>query len=173
MLPLHLCSLAIWIEMAAVFSGKPLLKELGYALGMPGALASILTPDWGVYPFISYQYLQAAFGHTLLVMIPAIWIWGDGFRPDIRRLPKCFGLLVLVVIPIAFVDWLLGSNYMFLCYAPKDTPLELFEKWCGNPGYLIPLVLLILVVWLILYLPWVIKARLQKHSQAKDTGKKS
>lgn len=162
MLPLHLCSLSVWIEMAAVFTDRPLLKEFGYALGMPGALASILTPDWGNYPFVSYQYLQAALGHTLLVMVPAIWVWGDGFRPDYRRLPKLFGLLALFAAPIALIDWLLGSNYLFLCEAPKDTPLELFEKWFGNPGYLLPMILLILIVWAILYLPWVIKARLRQ-----------
>lgn len=162
MLPLHLCSLSVWVELAAVFTDRPLLKEFGYALGMPGALASVLTPDWGVYPFVSYQYLQAALGHTLLVMVPTIWIWGDGFRPDYRRLPRLLGILVLFALPIAVIDWKLGSNYLFLCEAPKDTPLEIFENWFGNPGYLVPLVLLILVVWLILYLPWVIRGRMHR-----------
>ena len=165
MLPLHLCSLSVWLEMAAVFTGKPMLKEFGYALGMPGALFSILTPDWGAYPFLSYQYLQASLGHTLLVMVPIIWVWGDGFRPDFRRLPKLFGALVMFAIPVALIDLLLGSNYLFLCEAPKDTPLELFENWFGNPGYLFPVIILILIVWLILYLPWIIKARLHKPDE--------
>ena len=162
MLPLHLCSLTVWMEMAAVWTGRPILKEYGYALGMPGALFSIMTPDWSAYPLLSYQYLQATIGHTLLVLVPVLWIWGDGFHPDYRRLPKLFALLVIYTIPIAFINWLIGSNYLFLCQAPKDTPLDLFDQWFGNPGYLFPLVLLILVIWLILYLPWIIKDRRRK-----------
>lgn len=169
MLPLHLCSLSVWMEMAAVYTGKPILKEFGYALGMPGAMFSILTPDWGAYPFFSYQYLQASLGHTLLVLVPVIWVWGDGFRPDFRRLPKLFVALAAFTIPVAGIDLLLGSNYMFLCEAPKDTPLELFEKWFGNPGYLFPVVILILIVWMILYLPWIIKDRMNKLDRQSKT----
>jgi hypothetical integral membrane protein (TIGR02206 family) len=167
MLPLHLCSMTVWVEVAGVFSGRTMFKEFCYALGMPGALASVLTPDWYSYPFVSYQYLQAALGHTLLVLIPVLWVWGDGFRPDYRRLPKLFGLLVLFAIPVALINWLLGSNYLFICQAPKDTPLELFENWFGNPGYLIPLIALIFIIWTILYLPWVIKSRIREKRQAK------
>ena len=156
MLPLHLCSMTVWTHVAGVFSGKTIFKDFGYALGMPGALASILTPDWYTYPFFTYQYLQAALGHTLLVLVPILWVWGDGFRPDWRRLPKLFGALAGFAAFVAVINWLLGSNYLFICWAPKDTPLEIFEKWCGNPGYLVPLVGLIFVVWAVLYLPWVI-----------------
>lgn len=159
MLPLHLCSLTTWTHLAGVFSGKTMFKEFGYALGLPGALAAILTPDWYAYPFLSFQYLQAALIHTLLVLVPVLWVWGDGFRPNWRRLPKLFGLLALYAIPVALINQWLGSNYLFIHWAPKDTPLEIFEKWFGNPGYLVPLVALILVVWAILYLPWAITDR--------------
>lgn len=165
MLPLHLCSLTVWTHAAGVFTGKNLFKDYGYALGMPGALASMLTPDWYSYPFFSYQYLQAALGHTLLVLVPVLWVWGDGFRPDWRRLPKLFAALVAFAVPVALINRLLGSNYLFLCEAPKDTPLEIFAKWCGTPGYLAPLVLLIFTVWAILYLPWVISDRIRKGAR--------
>ena len=156
MLPLHLCSISVWTGLFGVYKGWPILKEYGYGLGLPGALASMLTPDWGAYPFLSFQYLQSALGHTLLVLVPVLWVWGDGFRPNWRRLPSLFGLLLLFALPVALIDRLIGSNYLFLCGAPKDTPLELFQNWFGNPGYLLPLVGLIFVVWLILYLPWAI-----------------
>ncbi len=156
MLPLHLCALTTWTNLAGVFSGKAIFKEYGYALGFPGALAAILTPEWYAYPFLSFQYLQSALIHTLLVMVPVLWVWGDGFRPNWRRLPALFGFLAVYAIPVALINHWLGSNYLFIHWAPKDTPLELFENWFGTPGYLIPLVALIFVVWTILYLPWAI-----------------
>lgn len=156
MLPLHLCSLSIWMEFAAVFSGKQLLKDFGYSLCLPGALAALATPDWGVYPFFSFQYLHSVTVHSLLLLIPVIWVVSDRFRPNYRNLPKCFGILMLFAVPVFGLNQLLGSNYLFLREAPKDTPLELFEILCGNPGYLIPLFLLIALIWLLLYLPWAI-----------------
>lgn len=119
MLPLHLCSLSIWMEMAAVFTGKPLLKEFGYTLCMTGAFAALLTPDWSMYPFLSFQYLHSNVVHTLLIMVPAIWIWGDGFRPDFRRLPKCFLILILFAVPVFLINLALDSNYLFLREAPN------------------------------------------------------
>jgi hypothetical integral membrane protein (TIGR02206 family) len=156
MLPLHLCSLSIWMELAAIFSGKQLLKDFGYALCLPGALAALATPDWGVYPFFSFQYLHSVTVHSLLLLIPAIWVWSDKFRPNYKNLLKCFGILMLFVVPVFGLNHLLGSNYLFLREAPKATPLELFENLCGNPGYLFPLFLLLFVIWIILYLPWAI-----------------
>lgn len=165
MLPLHLCSLSIWMEMAAVFTGKSFFKEFGYALCLPGALAAVLTPDWSLYPFFNFQYLHAVVVHSLLILIPAIWIWGDGFRPDYRRLPKCFLVLFVFALPTFFLNRFLGSNYLFLNKAPEGTPLEAFDTWFGNPGYLVPLLITILAVWLIFYLPWVIKDRLPRTAR--------
>jgi hypothetical protein len=53
---------------------------------------------------------------------------------------------------------------LFLRYAPQDTPLEIFETKFGNPGYLVPLFMLILVIWLIFYLPWVILEAFSKKA---------
>ena len=159
MLPLHLCSISVLIEAAAFFSGSPVLKEFSYSCSLPGALAAILTPAWGAYAFISYPYLQLALEHTLLILLPVAWVWGDGFRPTVRRLPACFGMLLLLAVISAVVNWQIGSNYMFLSIAPPGTILAVFESWLGNPGYLVLLVALLLAVWLLLYLPWLIVAR--------------
>lgn len=168
MLPFHLCSLSIWMEIAAVFSGKQLLKDFGYCLCMPGALAALLTPDWYAYPFISFQYLHSVTVHSLLFLIPLIWVVSDGFRPNFKNLPKCFGILMLFAVPVFGLNFLLGSNYLFLREAPKDTPLELFENLCGNPGYLVPLFLLIIVVWILLYLPWAVSDLLRSRKAKKE-----
>jgi hypothetical protein len=47
----------------------------------------------------------------------------------------------------------------------------LFETQFGNPGYLIPLFMLILVIWLIFYLPWVIlEANSKKPVKEPDSS---
>lgn len=155
MLPLHLCGVSIFVEAAAVFAKKnELLKEFSYCLSMPGAFGAILTPGW-YYPFISFQYLQSALLHTLLILLPVLFVWGDGFRPDWRRLPKCFALLLFFAGIAAGANALLDANYMYLCHVPKDTVLQLLEAAFGHPGYIIPVIGIIFIIWAALYLPWV------------------
>lgn len=154
MLPLHLCGISIFIETAAVFAEQDvLLKEFSYCLSMPSSFAAILTPGW-YYPFVSFQYLQSVFQHSVLILIPILIVWGDGFRPDYRRLPKCFAMLLFFAGIAAAADKVLDGNYMFLCYVPDDTPLYFFQKWLGHPGYVFLEIILMLALWTILYLPW-------------------
>jgi len=163
-LPLHLCSVSIFIEFTAVLWTRNLyLKEFSYALSMPAALAALLTPGW-YYPLFSFQYLQSGLTHTLLVLVPVLLVWGRGFRPDFRRLPGCFLLLLSLAGIASAANFLFGGNYMFLGYVPKDTALQVFERWFGHPGYIFLEIGLILIIWLILYLPWIAAGRTHINS---------
>lgn len=154
-LPLHLCTISLFVEFFAVFLKKStLLKEFAYALSMPSAFAALITPGW-YYPFFTFQYLEMALTHALLVLIPILIVWGDGFRPDYRRLPKVCLLFVVFIAMAVTANLLIGSNYMFLAYVPRDTTLVIFETWFGNPGYELPELILLLIIWTILYLPWI------------------
>ena len=169
-LPLHLCSISVFIEFAAVFSRrKTLLKEFVYALSMPAALFALATPGW-TYPLISFQYLRSLTSHLLLALIPALIVWGNGFRPDYRRLPKCFLSLLFLGGIAAAANYVLGSNYMFLSYVPKETTLQVFEIWFGHPGYIFLEAGLILIIWAILYLPWIISSAKRKRSLKGGKG---
>lgn len=168
-LPLHLCSISIFIEFLAVFREKDsLLKEFSYSLSMPAALAAIITPGWR-FPFVSFSYLQSVAAHSLLVLIPVLIVWGDGFRPDFRRLPKCFLLLLFLAGAAGTGNALFGANYMFLAYVPKDTALQVFERWFGHPGYIFLEAGLIFIIWAILYLPWIAAERKRKQSSASES----
>lgn len=155
MLPLHLCNISVIVEYAAVRTGRITLKEFSCCCSLPAAIASLVTPGMGAYPLLHYYYLQFALAHLTLILLPLVWILVDGYRPDIRRFPHCFGILAFFAAIAFTVNQLIGSNYMFLSYAPADTPLLFFEKQWGNPGYLVPTLGLILAIWILFYLPWV------------------
>ncbi len=155
MLPLHLCSLAAILEMAAVFSRKPLLKEFGYACGIPGAVVAMILPGIGPYPLWHFHYLLFIVDHLILLMFPILWIVGDGFRPSLRRLAKCFVILIAMAgFDIAVNHWI-GSNFMFLHFVPEGVPLKPFSEKLGIPGYQFAMAGLLFVVWAVLYLPWI------------------
>jgi hypothetical integral membrane protein (TIGR02206 family) len=158
MLPLHLCGIMIPIELLAVFTNRKLLREFSFACGLPGALMALLTPEPSGYPLWNIQYLQSIVVHTLIALVPLLWICGDGFRPDIRMLPKNFALLLGLSGFCAVVNLALGSNYMFLCTAPADTPIDLFNRLVGWPWYVGLLLVLVFVIWVIMYLPFELAA---------------
>ncbi|SHI10602.1 conserved hypothetical integral membrane protein TIGR02206 [Sporobacter termitidis DSM 10068] len=153
-LPLQLCDISVFLEFAAVYAKRAaLLREFSYALSMPAAFAAVVTPGW-YYPFLTYGYLKMALMHALLILIPVLLVWGDGVRPDYRRLLQVSPLFVLFIAIAVTANTFLGSNYMFLAYVPRDTALAVFESWFGNPGYVLPELFLLLLIWTVLYLPW-------------------
>jgi hypothetical integral membrane protein (TIGR02206 family) len=164
MLPLHLCGIMIFIEAIAVFSDKAFYKEFSYAIGLPAAVMALLTPEPSGYPFWNIQYLQSIFVHALIALIPLLWICGDGFRPNIRALPKLLALLTGLAAFDFGINYLLNSNYMFVRFAPKDTPIDLFNQLVGWPWYIGLLLVTVFVFWLAMYLPWEIAAKRKKHA---------
>ena len=156
MLPLQLCIISVFVEFIAVISGNIICKEFSYCLGLPGAIVALINPGMGPYPLLSYFYLQFALAHTILILLPLIWIIVDGYRPSIHRFPQCFGIGMVFLVIAKCVNSMIGSNYMYINYAPEDSILKVFEIQFGNPGYLVPFAFLIIIAWLILYIPWVV-----------------
>lgn len=165
MLPLHLCSLSAIMEFIAVVSKKPLFKEFGYACGIPGAIVTFIMPGMGPYPLFHFYYSVFIMDHSILILLPMIWIFGDGFRPDVWRLARCFMILMVMASFDVIVNRLIGSNFMFINYAPDYTPLKAAADFFGNPGYQFVMGALLMIVWGFLYMPWVIDKR--KHQLKK------
>lgn len=159
LLPLHLCSVSVIIGSAAVFFNNRLAKEFLYCLSFPGGLAAMANPNLGPYPLYSFFFVEYSLTHLLLILLPLLFVFGDGFRPDIKSLPQSL-YLAAPFIGIAFwVNQTIGSNYMFLNHAEKGTILVLFDRWLGTPGYLIAVVISTLIIWAILYAPFEISKR--------------
>lgn len=163
MLPLHLCSVSAIVGTAAVFSNNRLLKEFSYGIGLPGGLVALANPNLGPYPLFSFFFVEFSMTHLLLILLPLLYIFGDGFRPDIRSLPHSILLAAPFVVSAFWVNQTIGSNYMFLNHIQRGTVLVLFDRWLGTPGYLIAVLGSILLSWSILYTPWEILKRKALH----------
>ncbi|MBQ4313759.1 MAG: TIGR02206 family membrane protein [Clostridia bacterium] len=155
-LPLHLCGLSIMIEFAHSIRPSKFAKELMYALCMPGALAALVFPNWTTTPICNFFHVHSFLIHALLVIYPIMIIAAGEHRPSVKRLPKCLGFLVAAGIPIYFLNKLIDTNFMFLNWPSEGSPLVWFEGLFGNPGYLLGFPILIALVWLVLYTPFVI-----------------
>jgi len=168
-LPLHLCSLMCIILPLMAFTKNKLLMEYSYAIGLATALMTIITPDVYYYPSSSFIYLQSMLVHGIICFIPIFLVFGMGFRPNIRNLPKVIGMLAGLAILITPVNYITDGNYFFLRYPAPGSPMELFANMVGSPWYLIPTLLLGCVLWTALYLPFIIIEQRTKCKQLVQT----
>ena len=149
-LPLHLCSLSIYLCFFHALSGRPGLGQFLYAFTLPGAAFALLFPDWTGQPLFGFITVSSFLLHFLLVLYPLMQVAAGELRPELRRLPGCIGRMLLLALPVYFLNKRWNTNYMFLNLPPAGSPLALFA-FLGNPGYLLGYIPLALGVWALLY----------------------
>ncbi len=154
-LPLHLCGLAVFFTLFHALRGSEGLWNFLYSCCMPGAVCALLFPDWTACPAFSFVSLLAFFVHSLLAAYPLLQLVSREMRPKPRHLPRCALALLLLSAPVYAFDRRFGANYMFLLSPAPGSPLELFARLLGEPGYLLGYVPMIGAVWTALYLPFV------------------
>lgn len=158
-LPLHLCGLGIFVQTADAFIPRlnKTTREILFSLSMPGAAAALIFPDWPEYPILNFYSSQSFVIHGLLLCYPLMLLAGRQLRPDWRNLWRPAFFLSLVSIPMHFVNKRLGTNFLFISESSPASPLELLETRIGSRGYLFGYAALILLVWLVMYAPFIVR----------------
>lgn len=157
MLPLHLCSLFVFLSAIMLLTRNYPIYEFAYFLGIGGAVQALLTPDAGIYGFPHYRFLQTMISHGLIVSASVYMTLVEGFRPTWRSLGKValWGNAYMAVVFV--INLLLGSNYMYLAHKPVTaSALDLLGPW---PIYLFWLELIAVAVFSLLYLPFALHDR--------------
>lgn len=149
-LPLHLCSINIFIIAFHVFKTNKTLDNFLYGACIPGALAAILAPSWVKLPFMNFMHLHSFTIHICLATYPIMLVAGNDIVPDIKELPKVILFALCMAVPIYFVNLALDTNFMFLMHADDGNPLKLFEP-LGS--HLIGLPIIYSAVVIVLYGP--------------------
>ena len=153
-LPLHLCSVNIFLIAIHAVRPNKLLDNFLYTVCIPGALAALLFPSWASLPFPNLMHIHSFTVHALLVTYPVMLTVAGEIKPSARYVPKCILLMVLLGIPGLIVNILCGSNFMFLNYADPGNPLYVFEQMWGN--HLLGLPVLIAAVVVVMHGPRVL-----------------
>ena len=86
-LPLHLCSINIFIIAYHVFKPNKTIDNFLYAICIPGALAAILAPTWTKLPLFNFMHIHSFTVHIELAAYPIILAVGGDIKPDIKLLP--------------------------------------------------------------------------------------
>lgn len=173
LLPLHLCSINIFVILAYMLTKKVIFAEVLCALCIPGAIAALLFPNWNSLPASSFMYWHSFTIHVMLLLFPALLLW-RGFKPSFSRLLKALPAEILFAVLIYGLNKVWGTNFMFLNWAGTGNPLTIFESWLGNPGYLVGIPILASVIWLIMYgVPALCSSRSNRKKNSSITASQS
>lgn len=154
MLPLHLCSVFVFLSAYLLVTRNYSLYEFSYFLGIGGALQALLTPDAGIYGFPHFRFFQTIISHGAIVTTGLYMTLVEGLRPTWKSFQKVFLYGNLYMLAVGAINYLIGSNYLFIAHKPETASiLDLLAPW---PWYIIQVELIALAVCLILYLPFAI-----------------
>lgn len=157
MLPLHFCTISVWLSVVALATRSRGAYEPLYFLGLGGATQALITPSLAPYGFPHVLALQTYASHTGIVMATLFLTRIEGFRPTPQSLLRLI-LAVAAYVPAVFaLNLAIGSNYLFLAAKPEfATAMDWMPAW---PWYIGVLIALALAIALLLYLPFLIADR--------------
>jgi hypothetical integral membrane protein (TIGR02206 family) len=159
-LPLHACSILIWLAGFMLIFKNFRIYEFAYFIGIAGALQALFTPDIGIYGFPHFRFFQTFISHGLLVTSAVYLTTVEGMRPTWRSLLRVMVVTNLYMGIIFVVNKLIGSNYLYVAHKPPGpTLLDALPGW---PWYLLYMEAIGLVMFLLLYLPFVFQDWRQK-----------
>ena len=150
-LPLHLCSINIFLIAAHAWKPSDTIGSFLYTVCIPGALAALLFPSWTELPAANFMHIHSFTVHILLVMYPMVLVVNSELKIDPRLIPKCLLLLVGLAMVALGANLAWDTNFMFLMEAETGNPLAVFEQLFGN--HLIGFPILIAAVLAVMYVP--------------------
>jgi hypothetical integral membrane protein (TIGR02206 family) len=164
MLPLHLCSVLVWMGAFMLMTRNYRIYEFAYLLGISGALQALITPDLGIYGFPHFRYFQTFISHGLIVTSAIYMTVVEGMRPTWKSVLRVAFWMNVYMVIVYFINSAIGSNFLMINHKP-DTPslIDLMPPW---PVYILYMEALGVVSVLLLYLPFAIKDWREQRSQA-------
>ncbi len=157
MLPLHLCSVLVWVSAYMLVVKNYSIYEFAYFMGIAGAMQALLTPDVGKYGFPHFRFFQTFISHGSIITAAVYMTVVEGYRPTWKSLQRVivYGNLYLLVVGV--INYLIGSNYLFIMHKPETASLlDVLGPW---PWYILVMEVFALVLCLLLYMPFALKDR--------------
>ena len=155
-LPLHLCSINVFVCLYNTLTDQNWCKEELYALCIPGAALALLCPSWLDVPsWWTLINLHSISIHALLVLYPVLLVV-RGYRPSARRAPQVLAFLFGSALPIYFLNKPLNTNFYFLNNPYGNVITSAFTRLLGEKYYILGFLPAIAVALCLMYLPWVV-----------------
>ena len=139
-LPLHLCSLNIFVILAHALSSrrkergeslKIFLDNVLWLLCLPGAAFALAFPDWTMLPPENFLFICGFSEHAILAGYPFVCAAGGDLEIRPQALPHVLAALLAVAGAVTCFNRRFHTNFMFLMASPGQ-PLDWFADALGN-----------------------------------------
>ena len=148
-LPLNICNFSLIIATVSLITRNRYCFEFSYFIGATAALQSLLTPGFS-YIYNQADYIMFFFQHALIIVL-ALWnVFVDGMITSKNAILRTMIFLNLMVLPVGVINWIVDSNYMYICEKPHVESPFLFGEW---PWYILSLEVVGLLMMLIAAIP--------------------
>ena len=159
-LPFHMCDLSEIFLAWFLLGGPKILYKCAFFWGIGGATMAIITPD------ISHHDLDYAFfmiGHGMIVIGIMYATVALNNRPYAKDILTVALITACVLLPITYtINLLLGEPANFWYLMAKPAGASLMDAFPEPPYHLLVLTPLAIATFVIIYVPYFIKDRLQK-----------
>ncbi len=154
-LPLHLCSVLVFLSAWMLITENYTIYEFAYLLGIPGAMQALLTPDAGIYGFPHFRFFQVFISHGAIVISALYMTLIAGYRPRPASLWRVGLISNLYMIVVGVINVLIGSNYLYIAHKPATASiLDALPPW---PWYILWIEGLGIVSILLMYAPFALR----------------
>lgn len=155
-LPLDVCNITAVLLPFLMWNPKFRIHEILYFWVLAGTIQAIITPHlYNGFPnfiFIKYWFVHAG---LVVYVIYATVVFG--LKPNVKSIFKSFLALQTYVILVYGINYLLGSNYVYVMQKPPTaSALDYLGDW---PYYIFKAELIALVVFFVVYLPMLLQKR--------------
>ncbi|MGM0813864.1 MAG: TIGR02206 family membrane protein [Pseudomonadota bacterium] len=151
LLPLHLCTLAVYLTAWTLVTRSYRTYEVVYFWGLGGTTQALLTPDLTAR-FPDPAYLLFFAGHGLVIAGVMYLTITFRLRPRAASIPRVAAITAALAVIIFVINLWLDTNFLYLMAKPaQPSLLDWFGSW---PWYLVGLVIVGLISLFVWYLPF-------------------
>lgn len=161
-LPLELCTISLYMCVVMLLWRSRAIFQIVYFTGIGGALQALLTPVL-YYDFPHYRFMEFFIAHIAIILAVLYMVWIEGFRPTLKSIGITMAFLNVLAVVVYGVNAITGGNYMFVSRKPETA--SLLDVLGPHPWYLLSLEIVAILLFLLLYLPFV---RTKSHASSSS-----
>lgn len=164
LLPLHLCTLSVYLTAWMLVTGSQRVYEVVYFWGLGGTTQALLTPDLNQgFPALAFLFFFLGHGLVIVGVFYATIVYR--LRPYATSIPRVAAITLTLAAGIFLLNLWLDTNFLYLMAKPSRPSLL---DWLGPwPWYWLGLLGVGLLSFLILYAPFLLADLVQRRRRVE------
>lgn len=164
LLPMHMCSVMVWVFIIAIFLKNQFLLNFGVIGGLLATLAFLLYPAVGLNRvYMSFTCIYSTFSHMLGFITVILLMTLKMVRFEFKKIWQPFLCFAIMFGWGALLNWVIfpGSDYMYL----RNDPLELGLPF---PYHILYAAIIAVYITLFYVVNWLIR-KIKSRSKSQTT----